>query len=74
MPARRSWPLRVVPLVAGAADDLSATTTVAQRLAFVEALSREAWALARRPLPDYERARIPVRLVRNASTGGHRGP
>lgn len=37
MPARRSWPLRVVPLAAGAAADLSATTTVAQRLAFVGA-------------------------------------
>jgi len=74
MPARRSWPLRVVPLAAGAVDDLSATTTVAQRLAFVEALAREAWALARRPLPDYDRAHIPVRLVRNGPTGDHRGP
>lgn len=44
-------------------DDLSDSTTVAERLTMLANLSREAWALTGLPLPAYERHQIPVRIV-----------
>jgi hypothetical protein len=49
---RSAWPVRVYRLGAEPTDDLSATTTVDQRLEMVEGLTLEAFALAgHRPLP-----------------------
>lgn len=43
---------------------LLATTTAAERMAMVTELTRQAWAVANRPWPDYERADMPVRVLR----------
>jgi hypothetical protein len=45
-------------------DDLSATTTVQERLAMMWPLALEAWTLAGRPLPDYTRSETPVKVLR----------
>lgn len=42
---------------------LSGPSTAEERLALVETLTREAWALAGRPLPSYARGDAPVRVV-----------
>lgn len=36
---------------------------VSERLRAVEALTRQAWTLARLPVPDYARHETPVRVV-----------
>jgi hypothetical protein len=46
-------------------DDLSETTTAAERLAMMWPLAVQAWALAGKPLPTYERSNIPIRIYRN---------
>lgn len=38
--------------------------TVAERLAATEELTRQAWALSGRPLPEYVRGAMPCRLRR----------
>ena len=43
-------------------DDLSESTTAAQRIAMMWHLAESAWRLAGRPLPTYERREIPARL------------
>ena len=45
-------------------DDLSDTTTPSERLAMMWPLAVEAWALAGRPLPTYDRSTIPIRIYR----------
>jgi hypothetical protein len=60
--ARSSWPVRRFRLGEEPGDDLSAFTTPLERLAMMEGLAREAWALTGRPLPDYRRADAPVRV------------
>jgi hypothetical protein len=37
--------------------------TIAERLAAVEELTRQAWALAGLPMPTYDRAHMPVRII-----------
>ena len=59
--ARRTWPVARFKLGQEPGDDLSATTTAEQRLEMVWALTLEAWALAGRALPAYERSQAPVR-------------
>jgi len=61
--ARRDWPIRVYRLGDEPADDLSATTTAAERLAMMWPLTLRVWALTGRPLPDYERSETPIRVV-----------
>ena len=51
---------RVVPLSSPEAGDARMGGTQAERLAAVVALTLEAWRLARRPLPTYTRATMPV--------------
>jgi hypothetical protein len=41
-------------------EDLSATTTAAERLGMMWRLARDAWAVAGRPIPDYPRERTPI--------------
>jgi len=67
--ARASWPICIVSLGRGSEDDLSASTSPAQRLAVMWALAKEAWALMGRPVPDYDRAHAPVRVVRGNAPG-----
>ncbi|MGD8862816.1 MAG: hypothetical protein PVI30_22580 [Myxococcales bacterium] len=62
--ARRAWPVRRVPLTKQGGDDLSATTTVEQRLAMVWRLTVDAWASSGRPFPTYTRDEAPGRLRR----------
>ena len=45
-------------------DDISDSTTVDERFAMVWVLSERMWSWAGRPFPTYERAQMPVRLVR----------
>ena len=46
------------------AEDLSATTTVEQRLGMMWELALGAWSLSGQPLPDYARADMPGRVIR----------
>ena len=59
---RHSWPVRAYRLGNEPSDDLSATTTPEERLAMMWPLALEAWELAGRPFPDYERRETPVSL------------
>ena len=63
--ARSLWPVRKFKLGEEPSDDLSDTTTAAERLAMMWPLAVQAWALARRPLPTYDRSSIPIRIYRN---------
>jgi hypothetical protein len=62
---RARWPVRKFKLGEEPEDDLSATTTPAERLAMVWPLTVQAWTLAGRTLPVYERSTIPVRIYRD---------
>jgi len=62
--ARAHWPVRAFALGEEPGDDLSAETTPAQRIQMMWPLAIEAWHLAGRPLPDYDRAHIPAQLFR----------
>jgi hypothetical protein len=65
---RSSWPVRVFSLGAEPGDDLSATTTAEERLAMVEVLSHEAFALAGLPEPGYARGETPISRRRLGET------
>jgi hypothetical protein len=57
---RSNMTARVVPLSSAEAGDAHMGGTAEQRLEAVAALTAEAWRLARRPLPTYTRATMPV--------------
>ena len=61
---RAEWPVRSFRLGEEPDDDLSETTTVAERLSMMWPLAVEAWTLSGRPLPDYHRGNLPARLYR----------
>jgi hypothetical protein len=61
--ARRDWPVRIASLKDQPSDDLSATTTLAERIAMMRPLAEAAWRVAGLRLPRYRRSRIPVRLL-----------
>ena len=71
-PRRASWPVRRFRLGEEPPDDLSASTSPEERLALVDTLTREAWALTGRPLPDYRREEAPVRLLKLSDLGPRR--
>lgn len=56
--------MRAYRLGAEPSDDLTTTTTPDERLAMMEPLALEAFALSGRPLPTYKRAEAPVKLRR----------
>jgi hypothetical protein len=62
--ARAHWPIARFPLGQEPPDDLSETTTPAQRVAMMWGLAEEAWRVAGRPLPTYDRTTLPARLFR----------
>jgi hypothetical protein len=67
---RSAWPVRAYRLGSEPGDDLSGSTTPEERLAMMWPLALEAWELAGRPLPKYERGETPVglRLLRPSSS------
>jgi len=60
---RGTWPVRAWRLGQEPGEDLSATTTAAERLAMMWPLALDAWASAGRPVPDYSRSRAPIRVL-----------
>jgi hypothetical protein len=63
---RGSWPVRVFRLGAEPSDELRSTTTPEERLAMMEPLTSEAFALTGRAAPTYRRPESPVSLRRLA--------
>jgi hypothetical protein len=63
--ARKSWPIRAYRLGAEPEDDLTVTTTAAQRLAMMWPLTLDTWALSGRTIPDYPRSEAPSRVIRS---------
>jgi hypothetical protein len=61
--ARGGWPIRVGALQDPVEDDLSATTTLQERLAMVWRLTLDAWASSGRPIPSYSRSDMPGRVT-----------
>jgi hypothetical protein len=61
--AREKWPVVVLHLNEDS-DDISDVTTPAERIAMMWPLALEAWRLAGRPIPDYDRAHTPCRVFR----------
>jgi hypothetical protein len=47
-------------------DDLAACTTAAERISLLRELTERAWSLSGRPLPDYDRSAIPIRVIRGS--------
>ena len=66
--ARRSWQVRRYELGQEPGDDLSATTTGAERVEMMWPLARDAWSFAGRRIPDYPRARTPIRVIHPPSS------
>jgi hypothetical protein len=60
--ARAAWPVAKFRLGEEPPDNLSDSTTAAERIAMMWPLAKEAWALVGRPLPTYDRASTPVRV------------
>ena len=60
---RRTGRVAVFALGEEPGGDISSETTAGERLALMWPLAIEAWSLTGRPLPDYERASTPVRVV-----------
>ena len=56
--------VRIFSLGAEPSDDLSATTTVEERLAMVLELSARMWQLTGKQLPQYTRATMPGQVIR----------
>jgi len=62
--ARAQWPVRRFRLGDEPPDDLSDVTTAAERIAMMWALAEEAWKVAGRSVPAYDRRSMPARLFR----------
>lgn len=64
--ARRIDTARVVRLGEEPAgqENLSGSTTAAERLRILHRLSERAWALTGRERPEYQRSEMPVRVAR----------
>jgi hypothetical protein len=63
-PQRRKISVSVFRLGEEPGDDLSQTTTAEERLRMLHELSARMWELTGRPMPAYERANIPIRVLR----------
>jgi hypothetical protein len=62
--ARAHWPVVRTSLDTESADDLSETTTPAERIGMMWTLAESAWLLAGLRLPTYDRSTIPAVLYR----------
>jgi hypothetical protein len=65
--ARRNWPVRRYTLGGEPSEDLSATTSINERLDMMWQLALDAWASTGKPLPSYERSQMPGRILRRAN-------
>jgi hypothetical protein len=65
--ARASWPILRHDLRDEPNEDLSDVTTAAERMAMMRPLAEEAWRLAGRPLPTYDRKNLPGKLFRSGT-------
>lgn len=61
--ARLGWPVALRRLDE-CDDDISDVTTAAERIAMMWPLAYEAWRLAGRPIPSYDRAHTPCCVFR----------
>lgn len=61
--ARAAWPGRLARLD-DADDGLVRGATPAERFSMVAELTRDAWAIARLPIPEYARHEMPGRVIR----------
>lgn len=61
--ARAAWPVAVRRLDESD-DNVSDVTTAAERIAMMWPLAQEAWRLAGRPIPTYDRSHTPSRVFR----------
>ncbi len=59
--SRNAWPVRRASLDDDGRADLCAGTTPEERIAMMDALAREAWQIAGKPLPTYKRENAPIR-------------
>lgn len=59
-----SWPVRVYRLGEEPVRDPLDRSTVEERLSAMWPLAKEAWAVAGRAIPDYERSAAPGTLLR----------
>lgn len=64
--ARHSWPIRKLDLGQETSDDISAETTMQERLAMMWPLAVRAWTFSGRELPRYSRAEMPSQIIRPA--------
>ncbi len=62
--ARARWPIARFRVGHEPPEDLSGTTTAAERIAMMWPLAQTAWALAGRAWPTYDRSTMPARLFR----------
>ena len=65
-PDRLEWPVRKFALGDEPGDNLSSTTTPAERLQMMWPLAQEAWSIAGWSLPEYSRSETPVKVLREA--------
>jgi len=65
--ARATWPIVRASLRAESGEDLSASTTVEERLSMMWPLAKAAWSLAG-GVPDYPRSEAPIRISRRTSS------
>ena len=56
-------PVRIFSLQEQPGDDLGATTTAEERVAMIWRLTLDAWAMAGRSIPQYQRDQAPIRIV-----------
>jgi hypothetical protein len=63
-PPRATWIAQAYHLADAPGDDLSATTTAAERLEMVAILSARMWELTGKSAPLYSRETVPVQVVR----------
>ncbi len=66
---RRTMTVRIVPLDSPEAGDARMGGTAEERLAVTFRLSETGWKLTGRPLPEYTRGTMPVRIIRRTLGG-----
>jgi hypothetical protein len=59
----KTWSARIYRLGEEPRDDLSSQTTAEERLEMMAILSRRMWELSGRPIQEYPRAAMPVRII-----------
>ena len=63
-PKRVVHPARVLPLGDSQTDSLADSTTAEERIEMVAVLSARMWELTGRSVPQYSRAKMPIRVIR----------